>query len=85
VCLREDGNVMLIGDKLGKIELMELKQKVALRTYEEHKTQINSLDFSSNKRNFVSCANETSWKLFDIQVPSRSVLTCQGAHSDNIK
>jgi len=29
---------MLVGDKLGKIELVELKQKIALRTYEnEHK------------------------------------------------
>ena len=38
VKLREDGLVVLVGDKMGKIELIELKQKLALRTYEnEHK------------------------------------------------
>jgi len=36
--LREDGQVILVGDRLGKIELIELKQKMVLRTYEnEHK------------------------------------------------
>ena len=58
---------MVVGDKQGKIELVELKNKIALRTYEnEHKNQINFLDFSASKRSFVSCANETSWKYFDI-------------------
>lgn len=67
---------MLVGDKMGKIELMELKQKVALRTYEEHKNQINYLEFSCNKRTFVSCSNETSWKYYDIQQNKGSVFTC---------
>ena len=58
---------MLVGDKAGKIELIELKNRIALRSYaDEHKNQINCLDFSSNKRTFVSCSNETSFKLFDI-------------------
>ena len=84
--LREDGQVILVGDRLGKIELIELKQKMVLRTYEnEHKNQINSFDFSSTKRSFVSCSNETSWKYFDIQYNKGSVFTCQAAHSDNIK
>jgi WD40 repeat protein len=65
--LREDGSVVLAGDKSGKIELVEIKQKLSLRTYEnEHKTQINCLDFAPSKRAFISCANETSWKYFDI-------------------
>ena len=84
--LREDGNVLLAGDKLGKIELVELKQKIALRTYEnEHNNQINGFDFSANKRTFVSCSNETSWKFYDIQQNSKAVFTCQAAHSDNVK
>jgi hypothetical protein len=58
---------MLVGDKLGKIELLELKQKLALRSYEnDHKNQINCFDFAPTKRAFVSCSNETSWKYFDI-------------------
>jgi hypothetical protein len=78
--------VVVAGDKMGKIELVEIKQKIALRTYaHEHKNQINFLDFGPNKRSFVSCSNETSWKYFDIQNSSGSIFTCQAAHSDNIK
>ena len=65
--LRDDGKLILVGDKSGKIELVELQQKMSLRVYEnEHKNQINYLDFSCQKRSFVSCANESSWKFFDI-------------------
>ena len=86
VKLREDGQILLAGDKLGKIEMIELNQKIALRTYEnDHKNQINFFDFSPNKRHFVSCSNETSWKFFDIQRSAGSVFTCQAAHSDNVK
>lgn len=86
VKLREDGQVILVGDKNGLLQLMELKNKVVLRTYEnEHKNQINYLDFSCNKRNFVSCSNETSWKLYDIQNSKGSIATCHAAHSDHVK
>jgi|TARA_B110000285_G_C15043557_1_gene573073 hypothetical protein len=38
VKLREDGQVIVAGDRMGKIELIEIKQKIALRTYtHEHK------------------------------------------------
>lgn len=37
VKLREDGQVFLAGDKMGRIELVEIKQKLALRTYNDHK------------------------------------------------
>mmetsp|Transcript_21218 Transcript_21218/g.29321 ORF Transcript_21218/g.29321 Transcript_21218/m.29321 type:complete len:82 (-) Transcript_21218:153-398(-) len=40
----------------------------------------------SNQRNFLSCANETSVKLWDIQEPGHeSALTISGAHSDHIR
>ena len=65
--LREDGQVILAGDKLGTIQLYELNQKIKLREYKnQFKNQINFLDFSSERRNFVACSNETSWKYFDI-------------------
>ena len=70
---------------MGKIELIEIKQKLALRTYNDHKNQINCLDFAANKRSFISCSNETSWKLYDIQESKGAIMTCQAAHSDNIK
>jgi WD40 repeat protein len=86
VQLREDGQTMLVGDKNGKIDLMELKNKVILRSYPaEHKNQINWLDFSSNRRQFISCSNETSWKLFDIQSNNKCIYSCNAAHSDNIR
>lgn len=78
--------MVLTGDKLGNVQLIELKQKIVLRSYSgEHKNQINCLDFGPNKRFFISCSNETSWKLFDIQESKGSIMTCQAAHSDNIK
>ena len=65
---------------------MELRNKFALRKYGEHANRINSLAFSEDNRHFVSCANETAIKLWDIQnSDTSSVLTIQGAHSDNIK
>jgi len=40
----------------------------------------------SNQRNIISCANETSVKLWDIQESGHeSALTINGAHSDHIK
>lgn len=76
----------MAGDRLGRIDLYEVRKKMALRTYEhEHKNQINFLDFAPSKRAFLSCSNETSWKFFDIQKGTGCIFTCQGAHSDNIK
>ena len=75
--MREDGQVILAGDRLGKIVLFEIKKRMALRTYEnEHKNQINGLDFAPSKRAFVSCSNETSWRYFDIQKGNGSIFTC---------
>ena len=38
VKVRADGQVMLVGDKMGHIELIELNNRLALRTYDgEHK------------------------------------------------
>ena len=84
--IREDGQVLLTGDKLGKIQVMQISSKISLRIYENaHQNQINALSFGSSKRTFVSCSNETSWKYFDIQKNGSCVFTCQAAHSDNIK
>lgn len=86
VKLREDGQVVLAGDKLGNIELIELKQKLVLRNYKnEFKNQVNFLDFSPTKRAFVACSNETSWKYYDISNSDGALFVCQAAHSDNIK
>ena len=86
VKLREDGQVVVAGDKLGTIELIELKQKLVLRRYKnQFKNQVNFLDFSPTKRAFVACSNETSWKYYDIQSSDSALFVCKGAHADNIK
>lgn len=85
VKLRKDGQIVLCGDKLGKVQLIQIKSKLVLRQYKEFKHEVSSLDFSSTGRFFVASANETSWKYFDIQVGDGSVFTCQKAHSDHIK
>lgn len=85
VKLRQDGQLILCGDKLGKIQLLQVASRLALRQYKEFKNEIVCLDFASNNRNFVACANETSWKYFDIQMGDGAVFTCQKAHADHIK
>ena len=63
---RQDGNLILVGETSGRTQLFELKNKFALRSYVEHSNRINCLAFSPDKRHFISCANETAVKLFDI-------------------
>jgi U3 small nucleolar RNA-associated protein 15 len=36
VALRQDGNIVLTGEKTGRIQLIELNNKFILKTYEEH-------------------------------------------------
>ena len=64
---RPDGNLLLVGESSGRVQLFETQNKYVLRTYEEHQGRINNLCFSSNNRNFLSVANETSVRLWDIQ------------------
>ena len=66
VQFRSDGNLVLVGEVSGRIQLMELKNKFALRSYSEHSNRINCMDFAPDNRYFISCANETSIKLWDI-------------------
>jgi len=65
---------------------MELKNKFALRQYGEHANRVNCMEFASDNRHFISCANETSIKLWDIQNSDTSAdISILAAHSDNIK
>lgn len=84
--MRPDGNLLLVGENSGRIQLFETQNRYTLRTYEEHAGRINSLCFAQNNKNFLSAANETSIKLYDIQDSTHNAaLTIQAAHSDNIK
>ena len=49
-------------------------------------SQINCLDFAADNRGFVSCANETGIRVFDIQDNSNvAAITINAGHADNIK
>ncbi len=86
VQFRQDGNLVLTGETSGRIQLMELKNKFALRTYSEHANRINDLIFSADNRHFISCANETGIKLWDIQKSNAEAdLSIAAAHAVNIK
>lgn len=66
--------------------MFELKNKIALRSYSICKNRINALAFSENNRNFVSCANDTCIRYYDIQDSNNnSAIEIGAAHSDNIK
>ena len=82
--LRQDGNLILAGEKSGKIQLFEIKNKFILKTYAENQSQINGFDFKSNMREFISCSNESGIKYFGISEP-QSLFTIKNAHNDNIK
>lgn len=83
---RSDGNLILVGETSGRVQLFELKNKFVLRSYTEHANRVNCLDFSPDNRHFISCANETAIKLWDIQnSETQSDLSILAAHSDNIK
>ena len=86
VQFRSDGNLILVGETSGRIQLFELKNKFVLRSYGEHSNRINSLAFSADNRHFISCANETAIKLWDIQnSDTQADMSILAAHSDNIK
>lgn len=85
VKLRQDGNLVLCGEKTGRVQLIELNNKFILKSYEhEHANQVNSFDFKSTMREFISAANDTHVKVFDI-LEQQSVLTIHNAHADNVK
>lgn len=65
VDMRADG-VVIAGDKLGKIQLVHSTKKLTLRSFDDFKTQINCLKFSPCGRFVAACANETTWRLYDI-------------------
>ena len=78
--------MLLAGDAAGKIQLFELKNRLALRSYAIGKNRVNALSFSENNRNFASCANDTCIRYFDIQDSSNvCAIEIAAAHSDNIK
>ena len=76
----------MAGEATGRIQLIELNNKYVLRSYSEHQNRINSISFAKDNRTFVSCANETSIKLWDIRSTEKECqINVANAHADNVK
>lgn len=83
---RQDGQIMVVGEGSGKIQLIEVKNKYILRSYDMGKNRVNALTFSDDNRHFASCANDTCLRYFDIQdSTNKCAIEIPAAHSDNIK
>ena len=63
---RQDGQLLLAGEKTGRIQLFELNNKFVLRQYTSFSNRINCMTFDQSNQKFLACANETSIKYFDI-------------------
>jgi WD40 repeat protein len=47
--------------------VVQAAKKLTLRNFDDFKTQVNCLQFSPCGRYVAACANETTWRMFDIQ------------------
>jgi WD40 repeat protein len=56
--LRNDGKIIYSGLITGKVNIYEANRKVLLRSFKEHKLQINSIDISNDLVNFVTTSND---------------------------
>lgn len=67
--IRKDGRVIAAGLVNGKVNVYEASKKLVLKSFFNHKLQVNSIEFSNNVVNFVTCSNDMvryndSFKLF---------------------
>jgi WD40 repeat protein len=56
--LRNDGKIIYSGLINGKVNIYEANKKTLLRSFKEHKLQINSIEVSPDMVNFVTTSND---------------------------
>jgi hypothetical protein len=56
--LRNDGKIIFSGLINGKVNIYEANKKILLRSFKEHKLQINSIEISHDLVNFVTTSND---------------------------
>ena len=56
--IRRDGRIIAVGLVNGKVNVYEASKKLVLKSFFNHKLQINSLEFSDNMINFITCSND---------------------------
>jgi WD40 repeat protein len=56
--IRRDGRVITAGLVNGKVNVYEASKKLVLKSFFNHKLQINSIEFSQNMVNFATSSND---------------------------
>ena len=56
--IRRDGRVIAAGLVNGKINVYEANKKLVLKSFFNHRLQVNSIEFSNNMVNFVTSSND---------------------------
>ena len=56
--IRRDGRVIAAGLVNGKLNIYEANKKMLLKSYFNHRLQVNSIEFSENMTNFVTSSND---------------------------
>lgn len=56
--LRSDGKIIYSGLINGKVNVYEANKKILLRSFKEHKLQVNSIEVSNDLVNFVTTSND---------------------------
>lgn len=56
--IRKDGRIIISGLVTGKINAYEASKKLILKSFSNHKLQVNSVEFSDNMVNFITSSND---------------------------
>jgi len=76
--------MIVTGNRQGIINVYQTETKYVLRKYTSHKSQVNSIEFGESKLKLLSCSNDLSIKIWDLQ-ESQPIFELNQAHSDTVK
>jgi WD40 repeat protein len=83
LCTRSDARMFAVGMDSGVVQVLDVKNRLSLRLFDNHKKRVNALDYS-NFNDLYSGGDDMTIRKFD--VAAGSVVHSFGkAHSDYIK
>lgn len=83
LCSRSDGKLFAVGFESGVINVMDVKNKLSLRTFDNHKKRINALEYC-NFNDLFSGSDDMIVRQFDV-VAGSVVHSYANAHTDYVK
>ena len=83
LCTRSDGKMFAVGMDSGVVQVLDVKNRLSLRIFDNHKKQVNALDYSSFN-DLYSGGDDMTIRKFDVAAGS-VVHSFAKAHSDYIK